>query len=143
MGDDDVLAFGGRGFDRLSGDGGRVALDGGPDDDILIHESAELTTGGRDDMLVTDPLDLAKPPLGASSLLRVSGGTTVATELPSLIDWSGQYARRHNLRVAVPVSSWLRQEPGDVLDAALDVNRDLRIELPVALETERGSRADF
>jgi hypothetical protein len=143
MDDDDVLAFGGRSFDRLSGDAGRDALDGGPDDDILTHESPELTRGGRDDMLVTDPFDPAMAPLGASSFLRASGATTVSTALPSLIDWSGQYARRHGVRAAVPVGSWLRQEPGDVLDAALDVNRDLRIELPVALETERGSRADF
>jgi hypothetical protein len=52
-------------------------------------------------------------------------------DVPDLIDWR----TRHASPFAAPAgstSAWLRQAPREMLDDALDVNRDLRIEMPVA-----------
>jgi hypothetical protein len=53
-------------------------------------------------------------------------------DMPDLIDWRSQRASPFASLPAGSTSAWLRQAPREMLDDALDVNRDLRIEMPVA-----------
>jgi hypothetical protein len=53
------------------------------------------------------------------------------TDPARLLDWHGRFGSHHRVFPVDSTAPWLRQSPYQILDAALNVNRDLRIDIPV------------